>query len=84
MEEADEMLDENLETLHPPKMRRTHSRNGDLLGDQVVVEDASNVLIAALKLTNMLQVGHRKLSRHIAEDDEEMIKMKEYMEQKGL
>ena len=30
------------------------------------------------------QVGHRKLSRHIAEDDEEMIKMKEYMEQKGL
>ena len=38
VEEADEMLDENLETLHPPKMRRTHSRNGDLLGDQVVVE----------------------------------------------
>ena len=34
-EEADEMLDENLETLHPNKMRRTHSRNGDLLGDQV-------------------------------------------------
>jgi len=63
VEEADEMLDENLETLHPTKMRRTHSRNGDLLGDQV---------------------GHRKLSRHIAEDDEEMIKMKEYMEQKGL
>merc|ERR1719220_2993769 len=63
VEEADEMLDENLETLHPHKMRRTHSRNGDLLGDQA---------------------GHRKLSRHIAEDDEEMIKMKEYMEQKGL
>ena len=39
VEEADEMLDENLETLHPTKMRRTHSRNGDLLGDQVVVED---------------------------------------------
>ena len=34
-EEGDEMLDENLETLHPHKMRRTHSRNGDLLGDQV-------------------------------------------------
>ena len=34
-EEGDEMLDENLETLHPNKMRRTHSRNGDLLGDQV-------------------------------------------------
>ena len=33
---------------------------------------------------HMLQAGHRKLSRHIAEDDEEMIKMKEYMEQKGL
>ena len=32
----------------------------------------------------MSQAGHRKLSRHIAEDDEEMIKMKEYMEQKGL
>merc|ERR1712032_1790329 len=29
VEEADEMLDENLETLHPNKMRRTHSRNGD-------------------------------------------------------
>ena len=40
----------------------------------------------ALKLTDTitLQAGHRKLSRHIAEDDEEMIKMKEYMEQKGL
>ena len=38
VEEADEMLDENLETLHPNKMRRTHSRNGDLLGDQVGVE----------------------------------------------
>ena len=34
-EEGDEMLDENLETLHPHKMRRTQSRNGDLLGDQV-------------------------------------------------
>ena len=34
-EEGDEMLDENLETLHPNKMRRTHSRNGDLSGDQV-------------------------------------------------
>ena len=34
--------------------------------------------------THMSQAGHRKLSRHIAEDDEEMIKMKEYMEQKGL
>ena len=34
--------------------------------------------------SHMLQAGHRKLSRHIAEDDEEMIKMKEYMEQKGL
>ena len=38
VEEADEMLDENLETLHPTKMKRTHSRNGDLLGEQVVVE----------------------------------------------
>ena len=83
MEEADEMLDENLETLHPNKMRRTHSKNGDLLGDQVGVEDAIHV---PSKLTNAMQVGHghRKLSRHIAEDDEEMIKMKEYMEQKGL
>ena len=38
VEEADETLDENLETLHPTKMKRTHSRNGDLLGEQVVVE----------------------------------------------
>ena len=44
VEEADEMLDENLETLHPNKMRRTHSRNGDLLGDQVGIEDAMDVL----------------------------------------
>jgi len=61
--EGDVELDENLESLHPPRTKRTHSRNGELGGDQA---------------------GHRKLSRHIAEDDEEMIKMKEYMEQKGL
>ena len=40
-EEGDEMLDENLETLHPHKMRRTHSRNGDLLGDQVWINWSS-------------------------------------------
>ena len=48
MEEADEMLDENLETLHPTKMRRTHSKNGDLLGDQVGVEDNLDVLKESL------------------------------------
>ena len=48
VEEADEMLDENLETLHPNKMRRTHSRNGDLLGDQVGVEDNLDVLKESL------------------------------------
>lgn len=63
-EDGEELLDENLESLHPPKMKRTHSRNGDLLGGE--------------------QVGHRKLSRHIHEDDEDIMKMKEYMEQKGL
>ena len=51
MEEADEMLDENLETLHPNKMRRTHSRNGDLLGDQVGVEDAMDVLKESLLIS---------------------------------
>lgn len=51
VEEADEMLDENLETLHPTKMRRTHSRNGDLLGDQVVVDNTKK---------------HNKTHKHIA------------------
>lgn len=31
-----------------------------------------------------LDSNHRNMSRHIAEDDEDIIKMKEYMEQKGL
>ena len=28
--------------------------------------------------------NHKRLSKHIAEDDEDIMKMKEYMEQKGL
>ena len=35
-EDGEELLDENLESLHPPKMKRTHSRNGDLLGGEQV------------------------------------------------
>jgi len=56
----EEILDPIEEALAPPKIKRTHSRNG---------VDSEN---------------HRKLSRHIAEDDEDIMKMKEYMEQKGL
>ena len=34
---------------------------------------------------NGMEVGaHRQLSRNITEDDEDIIKIKEYMEQKGL
>ena len=33
---------------------------------------------------NGIDYEHRKLSRHITEDDEDILKMKEYMEQKGL
>lgn len=31
-----------------------------------------------------LELAHRQLSRNITEDDEDIIKIKEYMEQKGL
>ena len=77
--EGDVMLDENLETLQPPKIKRTHSRNGDLLGhhEQVGRNWWNSVLL-------LFQGLHRKLSRHMGEDDEDMIKMKQYMEQKGL
>ena len=34
--------------------------------------------------SGMESENFRKLSRHIAEDDEDILKMKEYMEQKGL
>ena len=33
---------------------------------------------------NGLELAHRQLSRNITEDDEDIIKIKEYMEQKGL
>ena len=33
---------------------------------------------------NGLEMAHRQLSRNITEDDEDIIKIKEYMEQKGL
>ena len=34
---------------------------------------------------NGMELGaHRQLSRNITEDDEDIIKIKEYMEQKGL
>ena len=33
---------------------------------------------------NGLELAHRQMSRNITEDDEDIIKIKEYMEQKGL
>ena len=64
-EEVGEEINEDIlepieESLIPPKIKRTHSRNG---------VDSEN---------------HKRLSKHIAEDDEDIMKMKEYMEQKGL
>ena len=59
-EEAEENIPE-MELPHPPKLRRTGSRNG-------------TEHVTAL----------RQVSRNIAEDDTDIIKMKEYMEQKGL
>jgi hypothetical protein len=76
------VLDENLETLHPTKqVKRAHSRNGDLLGEQV---PQILIFIFSQIEPQHLQGAHRKLSRHIAEGDEDIAKMKQYMEQKGL
>ena len=59
-ETNEDILEPIEESLAPPKVKRTLSRNG---------VDSEN---------------HKRLSKHIAEDDEDIIKMKEYMEQKGL
>ena len=65
MEDGGDDIREDLENvpeveLHPPKLRRTSSRNSHI------------------------EVVSRQVSRQIAEEDEDIIKMKEYMEQKGL
>ena len=58
--------------------------------EEVVLEDADlqpHLQPHKLKRSssrNGLELAHRQLSRNITEDDEDIIKIKEYMEQKGL
>ena len=60
--------------------------------EEVVVEGLEDIqphLLQHHKLKrsssrNGLDMAHRQLSRNITEDDEDIIKIKEYMEQKGL
>ena len=72
VEEADEMLDENLETLHPNKMRRTHSKNGDLLGDQVGVANAMDVALIEALLNSQM---HCRLDMDIVNCRDTSLKM---------
>ena len=58
-------------------------------GDESVEEPMEETLVPPKEDQKHCRTGadsekHKRLSRHIAEDDEDILKMKEYMEKNGL
>ena len=57
-------------------------------GEDDVIEEVESVAPKVRRAVSRNGMEHlptlRQVSRNIAEDDEDIIKMKEYMEQKGL